>query len=146
MNEAHIETTIERPPAEVFEALVDLDRAPIWNPGLTEVRRTSEVPLGVGSEIIYVGRFLGRRYSSPATYTHFEPGERLASRTTSGPFDLEVDNVLEAVGNATLVHGSYRGESHGFFALAEPIVVALTRRHFEGAMANLKELLEARAL
>lgn len=146
MNEVQIETRIERAPADVFAALVDLERSPMWNPGLTEVRRTSDGPLGVGSTIIYVGRFLGRSYSSPATYTHFAPGERLASRTTSGPFELEVDNVLEAVGDGTRVRGSYRGESRGFFALAEPIVLRLTRRHFENVMANLKELLEARAL
>jgi hypothetical protein len=40
----------------------------------------------------------------------------------------------------------YRGESRGFFKLAEPLVVRLTRKHFEAAADNLRALLEDHAL
>jgi hypothetical protein len=40
----------------------------------------------------------------------------------------------------------YRGESRGFFKLAEPLVVRLTRKQFETAAENLSTLLEDQAL
>ena len=42
MNEFEIVTVINRPVEEVLTALQDLDEAPQWNPGLTEVRQTSK--------------------------------------------------------------------------------------------------------
>ena len=46
----------------------------------------------------------------------------------------------------TQVTSLYRGESRGFFKLAEPLVVRLTRKRFETAADNLRALLEDRAL
>ncbi len=146
MNEFEIVTVINRPLAAVFAALVDLDRVPQWNPGVTEVRRTSPGELGVGSTVVYIGSFLGRAYESPSEYTEYVPDKRFVSRSTSGPFDLEVATDLEAVEGGTQVTARYRGESRGFFKLAEPLVLRLTKKHFETANENLKLLLEADAL
>jgi len=145
VNEFETVTEIERPPAEVFAALVDFDRAPVWNPGVSEAR-AADGPFGVGSTIVYVGRFLGRGYESTSRCTEHVPDRRFASESISGPFHLEVDYSLDEVEGGTRLTGRYRGESRGFFKLAEPLVVRLTRRHFETAAANLKELLEADAL
>ena len=62
MEQFEIVTVINRPVEDVFTALQDFDKAPQWNPGLTEVRQTSDGPLGVGSTVVYIGRFLGRGY------------------------------------------------------------------------------------
>jgi hypothetical protein len=40
----------------------------------------------------------------------------------------------------------YRGESHGFFKFAEPLMVRLSRRQFDTAAENTRALLEDRAL
>ena len=146
MNEFEIVTVIDRPVEDVFSALQDVEKAPRWNPGLAEVRLTSDGQLGVGSTVIYVGRFLGRSYESPAQYTEHVPGKRLVSVSASGPFHLEVENSLEPVDGGTRLTSVYRGESRGFFKLAEPVVVRLTKKHFETATENLKALLEADAL
>ena len=146
MNEFEIVTVINRPVEEVFTALQDLDKAPRWNPGLTEVRQTSNGPLGVSSTMVYVGRFLGRSYESPSVCTEYIANQRFVSRTTSGPFHLEVENTVEAADGATRLSSLYRGESRGFFKLAEPVVIRLTRKHFETAAENLKALLEADAM
>jgi len=146
MNEFEIVTVINRPVEEVFAALQDLEKAPQWNPGLTEVRQTGDGPLDVGSTMVYVGRFLGRSYESPSECTECLANQRFASRTTSGPFHLEVENTVAAVDGGTRLSSLYRGESRGFFKLAEPVVIRLTRKHFETAAENLKALLEAEAL
>jgi uncharacterized protein YndB with AHSA1/START domain len=146
MNEFEIVTTINRPVEDVFSAFQDFDKAPRWNPGVAEVRQTSDGPRGVGSTMVYVGRFLGHSYESPSEYTEYIANRKFASKTTSGPFHLEVESTLDAVDDGTRVTSVYRGESRGFFKLAEPVVVRLTKKHFETAVENLKALLEADAL
>jgi hypothetical protein len=71
---------------------------------------------------------------------------RFVSKTTSGPFHLEVENTVDPLEDGTRLTAVYRGESRGFFKLAEPVVVRLTKKHFETASENLKALLEADAL
>lgn len=146
MNEFEIVTVINRPVEDVSAALQDFDKAPRWNPGVTEVRHTDDGPLGVGSTVVYIGRFLGRSHESSSEYTEYVANKRFVSKTTSGPFHLEVANTVEAVEDGTWVTAVYRGESRGFFKLAEPVVVRLTKKHFETASETLKALLEADAL
>jgi uncharacterized protein YndB with AHSA1/START domain len=146
MNEFEIVTIINRPVGDVFAALQDYDKAPRWNPGLDEVRQTSDGPLGIGATLVYVGRFLGRGYQSPVQYTEYLADTKFATKTTSGPFHLEVENTLDAVDGGTRVRSVYRGESRGFFKLAEPVVLRLTKKQFETAAENLKALLEGDAL
>jgi hypothetical protein len=139
-------TVIGRPVEEVFAVVQDVTKAPLWNPGLLEVRRTSEGPLGVGATMIYVGTFMGRRYESPVACTGFAENKQLATATTGGPFYLEVDQTLEQAGAGTKLTIHCRGESRGFFKLAEPLVVQLTKRQVTTAGGNLKTLLEDNAL
>jgi uncharacterized protein YndB with AHSA1/START domain len=146
MNEFEIVVVIDRPVRDVFAALVDVDRAPDWNPGVTEVRRTSDGPVEVGSTIVYVGRFLGRNFESSSKCTEYVAGKKFTSKSASGPFDLEVASYLESVEEGTKLTTVYRGESKGFFKLAEPVVVRLVKKQFETATENLKALLEADAL
>ena len=85
MNEFETVTEIRRSPAEVFAALLDFDRTPMWNPGVSEVRAPAG-PFGVGSSVVYVGRFLGRDYESTSRCTEYTPDRRFASESISGPF------------------------------------------------------------
>jgi carbon monoxide dehydrogenase subunit G len=143
MNQFEIVTTIDRPVEEVWAFLDDVTRAPEWNPGVTEVRRTSEGPFGVGGTDVYVGRFLGRHYESVSEITEYVVNARYASKTRSGPFYLEVETTLEPIDGGTRVTSVYRGESRGYFKLAEPVITRLTRKQFETAAENMKALLEA---
>jgi carbon monoxide dehydrogenase subunit G len=146
MNEFQITVVINRPVSKVFQAMDDFEKAPNWNPGVTEVRRVDEGPIKLGSTVVYIGKFLGRNFESHSQYVEYVPNERSATKTISGPFHLEIENTFEAVDGGTRLTSTFRGESRGFFKLAEPVVVRLTKRQFETATENLKELLEADAL
>jgi len=54
--------------------------------------------------------------------------------------------MLEPAGAGTKLTMHCRGESRGFFKVAEPLVVRLTKRQVEAAGENLKALLEEQAL
>ena len=146
MNEFEITIVIERPVDDVFAVITDVSKTPAWTPGLTEVRRGGDGPLQVGEALTFVGSFLGRNYESVAACTELVAGERYGTKTSSGPFHLEIDSRLEPVANGTRLATVYRGESHGFFKIAESIVTRLARKQFETAAVNLKALMEEKAL
>jgi uncharacterized protein YndB with AHSA1/START domain len=146
VNEFDIVTVIERPAADVFSALTDLAKIPVWTPALSEVHTADGGPVAVGSLMVFVGTFLGRSFETTSECTVFEPDARFASIPRSGPFHVEVDYRLDAGDGATTLNAHYRADSHGFFKLAEPVVLRLGRRHFESANENLKALLEGDAM
>jgi hypothetical protein len=53
---------------------------------------------------------------------------------------------VEPAGAGAKLTIHYRGEIRGFFNLAEPLVVQLTKRQVQTAAGNLKALLEENAL
>jgi len=146
MNEFTIVTVIGRPAEEVFAAITDMDRMPLWLPGMKEARITSGGPLEAGSALVYRGTFLGRSFTSPLVCTGLTQNKHFATRTTAGPIHLETDAVVEPVADGTRVTSTYRGESRGFFKLAEPLVVRLSKKTWETAADNLRILLEDKAL
>lgn len=146
MNEFEVMTVINRPVEDVFAAVLDVDKSPVWTPGLLEVQRASEDPLEVGGTMVYVGTFLGRRFESPVTCTTLIENKQLTTTTTGGPYFLEVDQRLEPDGAGTKLTVHCKGESHGFFKFAESMVVRLTQRQFDTGNSNLKALLEDHAL
>ncbi len=146
MNEFQIVRDIERPAEEVFAALVNFDRIPDWNPSVIEVRWTKGAPIQAGSTMVYVGKFLGRVFESDSEVTEFVPGTKYSSKSLSGPFYLEVENTLETVAGGTRITSNFRGESRGFFKIAEPVIVRLSKNLFETSTDNFKALLESRVL
>jgi uncharacterized protein YndB with AHSA1/START domain len=142
MNEFTIVTVIRRPVEDVFAVMRDVDQAPLWMPGLSEARITSDGPLEAGSAILYRGTFLGRRYDMHSECTGLTENKHFATRTVTGPFYLETDAVLEPIAEGTRVRTTCRGESRGFFKFAEPLVVRMSKKHWETAMDNARALLE----
>jgi ribosome-associated toxin RatA of RatAB toxin-antitoxin module len=143
MNEAEIVNVINRPVEDVFALLEDIDRYPDWNSNLTQVRKTSEGPLGVGSTMVFVGKLLGRSFESDVVCTEYVANETLATKTSAGPFYIEVEYKLEPMDGGTRFTTALRGESKGFFKVGEGVAVGVVKKQFEAATENLKALLEA---
>ena len=146
MNEFTIVKVVGRPIDEVWAVIQDVAKTPVWTPGLSEARITSDGPLEPGSALLYRGTYLGRAYESPAVCTALTENKQFATRSTGGPFYIEIDATLEQVDGGTRVTSFYRGESRGFFKVAEPLLVRLTKKHFETAAENLRTLLEDQAI
>ena len=100
---------------------------------------------GVGSTAVLSGHFLGRRFETTWETTDYKLNEKLDNKTISGPFYLEISATYEPGGGGTKVISRYRGESRGFFKLAEPLVFRITKKQFEASAETMKELLEAEA-
>jgi hypothetical protein len=100
MDEFTIVTVIRRPVDEVFAVLVDMDRMPLWAPGLSEMCVTSDGPLEAGSTMLARVTFLGRSFESQMVCADLTENKNFATRSTAGPIYLETDAYMDSGGAA----------------------------------------------
>lgn len=139
-------TATARPVAEVFAILSNPENNPKWSSGSIEAKMTSIGPIGVGSTWRSVGRFLGRNIESELEATEFEENRKLVAKSKSGPVPFQASMTFEPADGGTRVNATFEAEPGGFFKLAEPLVIKMAKRQFQGDLDNLKDLMEANAL
>jgi uncharacterized protein YndB with AHSA1/START domain len=135
---------IMRPIAEVFAYVTDPTKTPEWSSLALACTLEGSGPIGVGSRMRTIGKFLGRRLESTAEVTRYDPPTKFAMRDISGPGRFEIERQLESVGEGTRYRSTIVGESGGLFKLADPAVAALMKRTVETDLHTLKVLLEAK--
>ncbi len=146
MAKIEISTVINRPVEEVFAVVSNNENAPKWNTSSIEVKKTSAGPIGRGTTWRSVGNLIGQRVESESEIVEYEPNRKITSKGKQGPIQTKSQVTFENVEGGTRVNVTLEGEPGGFFKLAEPLLVTLGKRQFEAALANLKDLMEARAL
>ncbi len=138
------EIVIGRPPQEVADFAADPGNAPRWYANIERVEWKAGPPLGVGSRIAFVARFLGRRLAYTYEVVDYEPGARLVMRTSQGPFPMETTYTWQpAADGQTKMTLRNRGEPAGFSSLAAPMMASSMRRANRKDLARLKEIVEA---
>ena len=146
MAQLEVGIQINRPIEEVFAILGNPENGPKWSSGSSEVMITSPGPIGVGTTYRSVRKFLGQRIESETEVTEYEPNQRIASKSISGPFPMESSVTFEPVKGGTRVTAILVGEPGGFFKLAEPVLVSRMKQQFETDLAKLKDMMETGAL
>ncbi len=119
MIENGISLTLDRPPEEVFDFLVDFTNEPAWNPECLEVEKISPGPIGAGST--YRGRMRGvgrvtMELSSYERPRRFETVER--SRVAAGHFEFQ----LTPLEGGTHVEIRMRLQPRGPMRLLQPLM------------------------
>jgi uncharacterized protein YndB with AHSA1/START domain len=139
-----IELTIEidRPAAEVFEYLADVEKLPEWQASAVESR--AEGSLAKGCRITEWRRLFGRDVETVLEVTAYDPPERLTLRSLNGPVPFTVDHRLEEAGRATLLHFACTAKPGGMLRFAGPVVQSKARQELRRDFDRLKELLELR--
>ena len=146
MARAEVSTMIKRPVEDVWAVISNVENNPKWSSFALEAKQTSPGPIGVGTTARFVGKFLGRRMESESVITEFEPNRKYSWESKSGPFPLKGSTAVEQIDGGTRVTGTLEAEPGGFFKLAEPLVITMAKRSFQGDLDNLKDLMEADAL
>ncbi|MBE8519221.1 SRPBCC family protein [Amycolatopsis sp. H6(2020)] len=137
------EIVINLPRERVAEYAIDPSHAPEWYANIESVKWETPAPLGVGSRLAFVARFLGRRLAYTYEIVDLVPGERLVMRTAQGPFPMETTYTFAERGDtSTLLALRNRGEPKGFSAISAPLMATAMRRANRKDLAALKELLE----
>lgn len=139
------ETVIDRPRANVAEYAADPTNAPQWYANIDSVTWQTPPPVGVGSRMTFVARFMGRRLEYTYQVVESIAGERLVMCTSEGPFAMETTYEWADAGSGkTRMSLRNRGEPSGFAALTAPVMSAAMRRANQKDLARLKQLLEGR--
>lgn len=135
---------IARPLAEVAAYAFDPSHAPQWYANIRSVRWRTAPPVGEGSEMDFVARFLGRELAY--TYRVVElTSNRLVMRTAQGPFPMETVYQLQAMGpEKTRFCLINRGEPKGFVGVVAPVMIAAMKAANQKDVAALKRVLEGR--
>ncbi len=135
---------INRPIEEVFAYVTDPAKTTEWSSLTLECTLEGSGPIGVGSRIKAISKFLGRRLESTAEVTQYDPPSKFAMREISGPGHLEIERQLEPIAEGTRYRSRLVGESGGLFKLADPILASLMKRTVEADLHTMKALLEAK--
>ena len=144
MARAEMSVVINCPAPDIFAFMTDVARGTEWQEDLVEAQQTPGGPMGVGTTIREVRRFMSRRLESVFKITEHEPGRKLSFETTSGPLPLRGHYDLEPVDAGTKVTMVVEAELTGVFKMTEPLVVHSAKRQLDNNLAKLKELLESR--
>ena len=141
----NVETSImiNRPIEEVFTFLTDARNIPQWDSGLVDIRQTPQSPVGVGTRITEVRKFLGRKMETTSEVVEYEPSTKY-TRKGGGPFPITGSFTFEPTTEGTKVIWTFKMQPGGFFALAEPLVTRSLRRQLEAGLGDVKDLLESR--
>ena len=134
--------TIDAPPAQVYEAFVDLSRWLEWNPHLREVRPLSEGPLTPGSR----ARVALKLNPLPSVWevTEMNPGRSFAWASSLLPgVRLIFDHVAESADGGT--RATLRIDIEGPLAFVAGLAGAVYGRNLDHSLAALKDLVEGEA-
>jgi carbon monoxide dehydrogenase subunit G len=138
---------IRRPIEEVFAYVSDLRHSVEWQSGVVEVRKTTEGPLGVGTQFVFVRKFMGRKMEGSSEFVEYEPNTKVTFRPISGPASGESSYLFESTPEGTRVTAKVEMQFGGFFGgLAESLIAASLRPEVEAGAGELKDLLENRTV
>jgi uncharacterized protein YndB with AHSA1/START domain len=145
MRTVDVTTSIEiaRPRQVVAAYAADPDHVRDWYANIDRVTWETEKPLGIGTRLAFVARFLRRTLSYTYQVTDFVPAERLVMATAEGSFPMETTYTwADLPGRGTRMTLRNRGTPSGFAGLTAPFMAAAMRRANRKDLAALKSLLE----
>ena len=137
------ETYIRCPQNKVADYSAEPDNAPQWYTNIKSVEWKTSKPLSVGSQIIFIARFLGRQLRYTYEVVEYIPHQKMVMRTAEGPFPMETTYTWESVNSAgTRMTLRNRGEPSGFSKLLAPFMAKAMRKANKKDLARLKQILE----
>lgn len=134
---------IDRPPAEVFSYLTDVEKLPEWQSSAVEA--CAEGEMGVGTQIREIRNFLGRRAESTLEVIEYEPGRKFSLRVLTGPLPFEVRHELSPENGGTRLDWVAEADTSRFPKLAVRMMAGTAERQFKADLEQLKRVLEGGA-
>jgi uncharacterized protein YndB with AHSA1/START domain len=142
LNDVTVEQVIAAAPERVAAYAMDPSNDGSWIGALTEVNVLTDGPVGRGTRVERVARFLGRRIEYVNEIEEYDPPRRLAMRSVKAPFPMTVTYEFEPVEGGTRMRIATGGDASGFYRLAGPLLNRQVERGVASDLKRLKALLE----
>jgi uncharacterized membrane protein len=135
---------INRPQAEVFAYLDELDKHSEWQRDLISSRLETEGPIGVGTRATDTRKVPGGPRDMTYENTEYDPPRKSSWRVLNGPVRAVGSVTVEPVGDGSRsrVTVDFDLEGHGIGALIAPFARMQARSQVPKDQAKLKEILE----
>ena len=138
------ERTIRTPRAIVSAFAADPNNVTRWYDKIRSVEWLTAEPIQLGSQIVFVARFLQRTLRYTYEVIDYVETERLVMRTADGPFPMETTYIwADTNGTDTRMVLRNRGNPSGFSKFVAPLIVPAMRRANRRDLSQLAKLLEA---
>jgi carbon monoxide dehydrogenase subunit G len=136
-------TYIRRPRQEVFEFMSDPANDALYRSGAKFSEWSSEGPVGVGSTLRTVDRFLGRDVETTSEITMWDPPDKYAFQTVGGSFPAEYTLEFESIEEGTKLTSRGEIEFRGFLKVVELSLSKQIENQAQSDFDTLKRLLES---
>lgn len=133
---------IARPVEIVFDTVADQRNEPRYNPAMTECRKVTDGPIGVGTRFESAMNARGRRMDMASAYTAFERPRRLATETNSPTGRVTGTLAFAPEGTGTRMSWDWQLDLSGAARLLLPLMPLLGPRMERRIWTGLKEYLE----
>ena len=134
--------TITRSPAEVFAFLAQLENLPRWNYAISETRKLTPGPAGIGSTYVQV-RTLPTRSTETLEITEYLPERRLSIRGNFGPLSGSATYLLEPIGNSTRLTNIMDLESTGMLSVVATFATTRIKSAVAANLGVLQQIVES---
>lgn len=136
---------IKATPEEVWAFITVPENGPLWQEGAIWTRRTTEGPIGLGTTMDHLGRWLRMRVPTTALVTVFEPPFRYGYDITSklSPKPSMMRYEVEPVAEGSRLTLSNEAQMPGWTRPFESVLQRSVQRMFERDVERLKMLIEA---
>ena len=135
---------INRPVGEVFDYVSDMQNLPKYAPIVLASEKTTEGPIGVGTEFQLQQQLPGLRGDLTMTFSEYDPPHRfLFQETRFGPTAETAEFLFEELDDSTRVTIQGDPNPQGLLRLLGPVFNRFASRIWNGNLASLKQELEA---
>jgi len=133
--------TIDRPPAAVFAYLVDLENLPRWNYAISDTRKVTTGPVGVGTRYRQ-SRTIPARTHESLEVTELDTDRRLAVSGSLNALPAKISYELQPEGRATVLTNTIELRPSGLLSLLAPIATREIKSAVAANLQILKQILE----
>jgi hypothetical protein len=136
-------TEIRRHPETVAAYVFEPTNDPAWIGGISHAELLTGRPIGTGTRVRRLAKFLGRTIDYVLEVKAFEAGRLMLMEAVQGPFPMMVTYQLETAGpNLTLMRIRVQGSAKSFYGLADILMAPMVRMNVKRDLRRLKEQLE----
>jgi uncharacterized protein YndB with AHSA1/START domain len=133
---------IYRPVSRVFNFMSAPENDFQWQHGTLASARLSEDARATGTYFRSIGHLMGQRNLSTFEVIEYEPNQRYAFKSLSGPFQLQTYYTFQIAGRSTKINISTQADVMDFFKVDERVLAKKMKRQLKEDLAILKNLLE----